>query len=66
MPIDYLVEINGDEEFCRLVKLIQPDLRVLGSEYREKKSRIPDVPALFIHDSGIRTSEIVRRIRDGH
>ena len=66
MPIDWLVEINGDEEFLRLVELIQPDLRVLGAEYREGKSRIPDVPALFVHNSGMRTSEIMRRIKDGN
>ena len=66
MPIDYLVEINGNEEFCRLVELVQPDLRVLGAEYREAPSRIPDIPALFVHDSGIRTSEIIRRIKDAN
>ena len=66
MPIDYLVEINSNEEFVKLVEILKPDLRVLGAEYREHNSRIPDVPALFIHDSGIRTSEIVRRIKDAN
>jgi cytidyltransferase-like protein len=66
MPLDYLVEINGDEEFCRLVELIQPDLRVLGAEYRSATSRIPDVPALYVHQSGMRTSEIIRRINNAN
>jgi len=64
MPVDYLVEINNDEEFVKLVNTVKPDLRVLGAEYRDKPSRIPEVPALFIHDAGVHTSEIVRRIEN--
>ncbi len=64
MPIDYLTEINSNEEFLKLVELLKPDLRVKGAEYRDKPSRIPEVPCLFIHDSGMRTSEIIRRVKD--
>ena len=64
MPLDYLVEIDSNKEFVRLVELLKPDLRVKGAEYREKPSRIPEVPCLFIHDSGMRTSEIIKRIKN--
>lgn len=65
MPIDYLVEIENDAAFKRLVELLKPDLRVQGAEYREKKvSRIPEVPSLLIHDSGIRTTKIIERIKN--
>ena len=64
MPIDYLVEINTSKEFVELVEAIKPDLRVKGAEYREHLSRIQDVPTLFVRDGGIRTSEIVRRIKN--
>ena len=62
-PADYLVEIDSDKEFLQLVELLKPDLRVKGAEYRDKPSRIPEVPTLFIHESGMRTSEIIRRIQ---
>lgn len=65
-PLDYLVEINGDADFEKLVEIIKPDLRVKGAEYRDKPSRIPEVPCLYVHDSGMRTSEIIRRIKDGN
>src|SRR5579859_555329 len=63
LPIDYLVEINNDEEFIRLVKVIAPDLRIRGAEFRDNKSRCPDIPCLYVHDSGQRTSDIVKRIQ---
>jgi cytidyltransferase-like protein len=65
-PADYLVEIDNDKEFLRLVELLKPDLRVKGAEYREEASRIPEVPCLFIHESGMRTSEVIRRIKNAN
>lgn len=64
MPIDYLVEICSDLDFIRLVELLKPDLRVRGAEYRDKPSRIPEVPTLFVHDYGQRTSKLIERIRN--
>ena len=64
MPIDYLTEINNDEEFRLLVKLLKPDLRVQGAEYKDTISRVR-TPKLLVHNSGMRTSEIVRRIKNG-
>lgn len=63
-PVDFLVEIHGDEEFNRVVELLKPDLRIRGAEYRDKLSRIPDVPTLFVHDYGQRTSKLIERIRN--
>lgn len=62
LPVNYIVEINSDGDFKRLVELLKPDLRVRGAEYAGKPSRIPDIPSLYVHDSGIHTSEIVRRV----
>jgi cytidyltransferase-like protein len=63
-PCDFLVEIKNDEEFMQLVELLKPDLRVRGAEYRDKPSRIPEVPTLFVHDYGCRTSKLIERIRN--
>ena len=65
MPVDYVVEVNNDKEFVRLVSILKPDLRVRGAEYKDRPSRIPDVPTLFVHDAGMRTSKIVERVKDG-
>jgi cytidyltransferase-like protein len=62
LPVDYIVEIESDGDFKRLVELSKPDLRVRGAEYADKPSRIPDIPSLYIHDIGIHSSELVRRI----
>ena len=62
LPVDYIVEIESDGDFKRLVELSKPDLRVRGAEYADKPSRIPDIPSLYIHDSGIHSSELVSRI----
>lgn len=62
MPVNFIVEIDTDGDFKRLVQLLQPDLRVRGAEYRDKPSRIKNIPTLWVHDSGIHTSEIVRRV----
>ncbi len=66
LPIDYIVEVSSDADFKRLVQLLQPDLRVRGAEYANCPSRIPDIPSLYIHDSGIHTSEIIKRIELAH
>lgn len=60
--IDYLVEINSDRDFVDLVEKVRPDLRVKGAEYVWNNSRVPSIPILYVHDSGMRTSKIVERI----
>jgi D-beta-D-heptose 7-phosphate kinase/D-beta-D-heptose 1-phosphate adenosyltransferase len=63
LPVDYLVEINNDDEFINLVRTIRPDLRIRGSEYRSGQSRCPEVPSLYVHNAGQRTSDIIERIK---
>ena len=63
MPISGIVEITSDEEFKRLIDLLAPDLRVKGTEYQTKSSRIPEVPTMWVRGDGMRASKIVDRIR---
>lgn len=63
MPIDGIVEINSDEDFKSLVRLLNPDLRVKGTEYQDKFTRIPGVATMWVRGDGMRASKIVDRIR---
>ena|SRR3989442_13132313 len=63
-PVDYVVEIGSDAEFVKLVQVLKPDLRVRGAEYKDNPSRVADIPTLWIHAAGMRTSTIVERIRN--
>jgi D-beta-D-heptose 7-phosphate kinase/D-beta-D-heptose 1-phosphate adenosyltransferase len=64
MPIDYLVEIDSDEEMRDLINSLRPDLRVQGGDYVEHASKYPWLRKMFVTTGGIRTSEIVRRIKE--
>lgn len=64
MPVDYLVEIDSAEDFKKLMKLLNPDLRVQGVDYANKPGRFPHIPKVFIRDTGIRTSEIIKRCKE--
>jgi len=63
LPIDYIVEIDNDGDFKRLVEVLEPTLRVQGAEYSGYTSRCPDIPKLLVHAAGMRTTELIRRIR---
>ena len=62
MPIDCLVEIASDVEMRKLIKFLKPDLRVQGYDYRNVPSKFPEIKKMFVRNSGMRTSEIVKRI----
>jgi bifunctional ADP-heptose synthase (sugar kinase/adenylyltransferase) len=64
-PIDYLVEVDTDSEFRRLIAALKPDLRVQGIEYRDKPTRFPSIPKMFVR-SGLHTSEVIDRIVKQH
>ena len=64
MPIDYLVEISNEGDFRKLIKLIKPDLRVQGYDYISNKTRFPEVKRVFVRDTGMHTSEIIRRCKE--
>lgn len=65
MPIDYLVEVDSTEEFTRLVRALRPDLRVQGGDYIDAPTRFPWLRKMFVQTGGMRTSEIIRRCREG-
>lgn len=67
LPVDYIVEIENDGDFVELVNTVEPDLRVLGAEYRGRRSRV-DVKTMFVQGSGMHSSTLVERIvkRYGH
>jgi bifunctional ADP-heptose synthase (sugar kinase/adenylyltransferase) len=62
MPIDALVEVASDADMRKLVGLLKPDLRVLGAEYRDKPTKFPNIPRLFVK-SATHTSDIIERIK---
>jgi cytidyltransferase-like protein len=65
MPIDFLVEIDSTAEMVRLVRGLRPDLRVQGGDYVDGVTRFPWLRKMFVQTGGMRTSEIVRRCREG-
>lgn len=62
MPIDVLVEFNNEAELVKLAEYISPDLQVLGDEYTN--TRTLACPAAFVRTGSMRTSEIIRRVRE--
>lgn len=65
-PVDYIVEIDSDQEFQKLFKYLQPDVRVRGVQYKGTASRVQFsgktiwVPAL----NTLSTTEIIRRCKE--
>jgi D-beta-D-heptose 7-phosphate kinase/D-beta-D-heptose 1-phosphate adenosyltransferase len=64
MPIDFIVEIDSDLEMRNLINRLRPDLRVQGSEYLTSVSKYPWLKKMLVTDSGIHTSEIIRRCKE--
>jgi len=64
MPVDFIVSIESDKEFVRLVEVLKPDLRVRGAEYKELPSRIPQIPSLYVHDTGMHSTKLIERIKN--
>lgn len=65
MPVDYLVEIDSEEDMQRLMETLKPEIRVQGGDYRGKSTRFPGVKKFFVYDGGMRTSKIIERIKKG-
>lgn len=63
MPVDYLCEISSEGDMNLVVNGLGPDLRVQGMAYLGQTSRYPDVQKMLVNDSGMSTSEIVRRVK---
>ena len=69
-PVDYLCEIDTDQDMYRLICCAKPDLRVQGPEYRAG-SKYPWVPKAFVSGLdrsgrrvGMSTSKIIDRITE--
>lgn len=63
--IDYIIEINSDEEFLEAWETLKPDIRVRGIEYKGKPSRVSCPKTIWVPKlSGLSTSEIEGRIVD--
>ena len=64
--IDYIIEIDNDKEFKEVWKLLKPDIRVRGEEYKGKKSRVSCKETIWVPKlSGLSTTEICRRVVEG-
>lgn len=64
--IDYIIEIDGDKEFREVWKVLRPDIRVRGEEYKGKKSRVTCPETIWVPKlSGLSTTEICRRVVEG-
>jgi cytidyltransferase-like protein len=61
MPVDYIVEIDDDRDFQRLMATVKPDIRFQGVDHAGQFSRASGIPKVFIREGKIRTSEIIRR-----
>lgn len=64
LPLDYLVEIDSDTEMRDFLNSVRPDLRVQGGDYLGQASKYPWLDKLYVQTGGLRTSEIIRRIKE--
>ena len=62
MPVDYLVEVDGDEDMVALIEAIKPDLRVQGSDHKGRKTRFPSIPKMFVSRTKFSSTDIINRI----
>lgn len=61
MPIDLIVPIGGAEDMDRLIKVLRPNVRFQGDQYRDYPSRYK-TPKVFIYTGRASTSELEHRI----
>lgn len=66
MDPDYIVEIATEDDMDELVRMLKPDFRVQGEDYRDRESRYPDVKKLFVRraEKGMSTSQLVARCHE--
>lgn len=60
-PVDFVIEVDGDDDMDAIVAAVRPDLRVLGMEYRQKPSRYPKIRTMLVRAGSIHTTELVKR-----
>lgn len=61
--IDYIIEIDNDKEFTDAWKVLKPNVRVRGEEYKDKKSRVSCPETVWVPKlTPISTTEITNRV----
>jgi cytidyltransferase-like protein len=61
MPVDYIVEIDDDGDFRRLISTVKPDVRYQGIDHAGQFTRASGIRKVFVREGKIHTSEIIRR-----
>jgi cytidyltransferase-like protein len=61
MPVDYICPIRNSNDMNQLIATIKPDLRVQGSDYKNRPSRYK-IQKMLVREGGIHTTAIVERI----
>ena len=61
MPIDYICPINDKSDLTWLIKIVEPDLRVQGADYKDHESRF-DIKKMLVREGGIHTTALIDRI----
>ncbi len=64
LGVDYLIEIDSDEEYRGVVLALKPDLLVTGGDKVALPNAFPQFLSMVVRDHGMRTSEIVRRCKE--
>ena len=64
MPVDGLIEFNSEEELEKIIVQLNPVLRVQGGDRSGLTSRFPEIPKMFITDTGLHTGMIIARVLD--
>jgi hypothetical protein len=64
MPVNGLVEFGSEEDLEKIIVRLGPDLRVQGGDREAMTSRFPEVPKMFITDTGLHTGMIIARVLD--
>ncbi len=65
MPLDAIVEIDCEADMKELMRLLKPDLRVQGADYRDKKSRFK-VQKMLVREGKPHTSDLIERVLSKH
>lgn len=64
--IDWLIPFDSEEDLEQMIKMIQPDIRFCGAEYKGKKHTGYDIPGIFTYynrrDHDYSTTELRKRI----
>lgn len=63
MPVDYIVEIERDQDMKALLRATTADLRVQGFDHKGVPSKFPEYTKCFVRNGSMRTSKIIERCK---